>query len=116
IDQAIEARVNLDTSGVLVGQASRLSPSKANQTNMESGKMPDLRLTVPANGESRADWVIKITEPGEVKFKVTARGGKYADAMEKTYTAYEHGIEKFIAKSGKARGDDITVKLDLPHE
>ncbi len=36
--------------------------------------------------------------------------------MEKTLTSYEHGIEKFIAKSGKARGNDITVKLDLPHE
>ncbi len=30
--------------------------------------------------------------------------------------AYEHGIEKFIAKSGKVRGNDITVKLDLPKE
>src|SRR5947208_13755977 len=48
--------------------------------------------------------------------KATVRSGKCADAMEKTYTAYEHGIEKFIAKSGKARGNDITVKLDLPHE
>ena len=77
---------------------------------------PSAKLTVPANGESRADWVLKISEPGEVKLKITARGGKYADAMEKTFTAYEHGIEKFIAKSGKARGNDITVKLDLPHE
>ena len=32
----------------------------------------------------------------------------------RTYVAYEHGIEKFISKSGKARGNDITVKLDLP--
>ena len=53
---------------------------------------------------------------GEVKLKVTGRGGNYADAMEKTYIAYEHGIEKFIAKSGKVRGNDITVKLDLPKE
>jgi alpha-2-macroglobulin len=77
---------------------------------------PAAKLTVPANGEARADWVLNITEPGEVKLKVTARGGKYADAMEKTFTAYEHGIEKFIAKSGKARGNDITVTLELPHE
>jgi uncharacterized protein YfaS (alpha-2-macroglobulin family) len=77
---------------------------------------PAAKLTVPANGESRADWVLKISESGEATLKVTARGGKYADAMEKTFTAYEHGIEKFIAKSGKARGNDITVKLDLPHE
>ncbi|HEY5914651.1 MAG TPA: alpha-2-macroglobulin, partial [Verrucomicrobiae bacterium] len=32
------------------------------------------------------------------------------------YQVYEHGIEKFIARSGKARGNDITIKLDLPKE
>src|SRR5207237_879586 len=73
-------------------------------------------LTVPANGEARADWRLSITKSGEAKLKVTARGGKYADAMEKTYTVYEHGIEKFISKSGKVRGDDVTVKLNLPRE
>ena len=77
---------------------------------------PATKLKVPANGEARADWVLVIPKPGEVKLKVTGRGGKYADAMEKSYIAHEHGIEKFIAKSGKARGNDITVKLDLPKE
>src|SRR5439155_7445492 len=48
--------------------------------------------------------------------KVTARADKYSDAMEKTYLVYEHGIEKFISKSGKARANEITVKLDLPKE
>ena len=72
------------------------------------------RANVPANGEARQDWYVQVSKPGPVKLKVTGRGGKYADAMEKTYLAYEHGIEKFIAKSGKVRGNDITVKLDLP--
>ena len=105
-DDPIEARVILDAGGLIVTGAE----------NMDSGRMPDLRVNVPANGEARADWTAQVKVPGEVKLKVTARGGKYADAMEKTFTAYEHGIEKFIAKSGKARGNDITVKLELPHE
>ena len=71
---------------------------------------------VPANGEARQDWYVHVSKPGPVKLKVTGRGDKYADAMEKAYLAYEHGIEKFIAKSGKVRGDDITVKLELPKE
>lgn len=74
------------------------------------------QLKVPVNGEARADWRITIREPGKAKLKVTARGGKYADAMEKSYTIYEHGIEKFISKSGKVRDDDITVKLEIPKE
>jgi uncharacterized protein YfaS (alpha-2-macroglobulin family)/tetratricopeptide (TPR) repeat protein len=71
---------------------------------------------VPANGEARQDWYVRVSSPGEAKLKVTARGSKFADAMEKTFPVYEHGIEKFISKSGKVRGDDITVKLELPKE
>jgi uncharacterized protein YfaS (alpha-2-macroglobulin family) len=73
-------------------------------------------ITVPANGEAREDWAVSVQKPGTARIKATARGEKYADAMEKTYTLYEHGIEKLIAKSGKVRGNDITVKLDLPKE
>ena len=55
---------------------------------------------------------------GTVKSKVTSRGGKYAGMRWEKPTSpfHEHGIEKFISKSGKARGNDITVKLDLPKE
>jgi hypothetical protein len=73
-------------------------------------------LRIPANGEARMDWRLPIQKAGTVKIKVGGQSGKYADAMEKTYPIYEHGIEKFIAKSGKVRGNDITVKLDLPKE
>ncbi len=115
-DEALEVRVALDASGLVVGQASRLSPSEKNPKKSESGGTPDLRVNVPANGEARADWLCEVKQPGEVKLKVTGRGGQYADAMEKTFISHEHGIEKFIAKSGKVRGNDITVKLDLPKE
>jgi hypothetical protein len=99
-DKELIARVNLDAD----------IPGFAPKDAMAS------ELKVLANGEARADWEVPIRDAGEAKLKVTARGGKYADAMEKTYTIYEHGIEKFISKSGKVRGDDVTVKLDIPKE
>jgi uncharacterized protein YfaS (alpha-2-macroglobulin family) len=100
-EQAMEVKVGLDSAGGLeVRRAGDSAPY----------------LKVPANGEVRADWVAEIKKPGEVKLKVTGKSDKYADAMEKSYPVYEHGIEKFIAKSGKAQGNDITVKLDLPKE
>jgi alpha-2-macroglobulin len=106
-DEAMEVRLNLD----LGGTNSTSSPiSTLGMTSRDAVKR------VPPNGEARADWTCEIKSPGEVKLKVTGRAGKYADAMEKTYLAYEHGIEKFISKSGKVRGNDITVKLDLPKE
>ncbi len=73
-------------------------------------------VEVAANGEARVDWIAEVKSPGDVKLKVTGRSPKHSDAMERTFTAHEHGIEKFISKSGKARGSDITVKLDLPKE
>lgn len=76
----------------------------------------DSLISVPPHGEDRLDWVVSVEQPGLAKLKVTARGDKYADAMEKTYPIFEHGIEKFVAKSGKVHGDDMTVKLDIPKE
>jgi hypothetical protein len=73
-------------------------------------------LNIEAKGEARADWVVLAQEAGNARIQVQARAGKYADAMEKTYVVYEHGIEKFIAKSGKARGGDVSVQLELPKE
>jgi uncharacterized protein YfaS (alpha-2-macroglobulin family) len=100
-DQPMEVKVAIEMSG-----------------GLELGRSPAAPATVkvPANGESRADWTAQVRKPGEVKLKVTGRAEKYADAMEKSYQAYDHGIEKFIAKSGKARGNDITIKLELPKE
>jgi uncharacterized protein YfaS (alpha-2-macroglobulin family) len=74
-------------------------------------------IVVKAQSESRVDWLVAVTEAREVKLKVEARGldgSKYADAMEKTYRAYEHGVEKFVSRSGKMRGDSVSIKLDIP--
>lgn len=73
-------------------------------------------LNVPAHGEARADWTANVDSPGAVTLKVTGRGEHYADAMENTFTSYEHGIEKFISNSGKTRSEDTTVVLALPHD
>lgn len=73
-------------------------------------------VEVKANSEARVDWLVAVTHASEAKLKVEARGDKYADAMEKTFTIFEHGIEKFVTRSGKMRGDSVSVKLDIPKE
>ncbi|MDQ3282488.1 MAG: MG2 domain-containing protein [Acidobacteriota bacterium] len=73
-------------------------------------------LTVPAHGEARADWTVIADRAGEARLRVTARGGAYGDAMEKTFVVYEHGIDKLVARSGKLRGDEALVRLELPRE
>lgn len=78
-----------------------------------SAQMP---VEVKVNSEARVDWLVAVTHASEAKLKVEARGDKYADAMEKKFTIYEHGIEKFVSRSGKMRGDNVSIKLDIPKE
>jgi alpha-2-macroglobulin len=106
-DQPLTVQLKLDAEGIdVTGLYENGQPVKGELGPRE----------VPANSEARQDWYVHVSKPGQVKLKVTGRGGKYSDAMEKTFIAHEHGIEKFISKSGKARGNDITVKLELPKE
>jgi uncharacterized protein YfaS (alpha-2-macroglobulin family) len=73
-------------------------------------------VEVRANSDTRVDWLVAVNHASEAKLKVEARGSNYADAMEKTFTIFEHGIEKFVSKSGKMRGESVSVKLDIPKE
>lgn len=71
-------------------------------------------VTVPANGEARVNWAVSAQQAGDAQFTVQAASGKLADAMERTLPVYAHGLDKLIARSGKAATGDVTVKLDLP--
>ena len=73
-------------------------------------------IDVPANGEVRVDWLVNVERAGTAKLKVTARGASHADAMEREYVVHEHGLAKLVAKSGKLRGVEALVKIDLPRE
>ena len=98
-DQSMRVSPALNAEGVTLQQASGAQP-----------------VEVKANSETRVDWQVVVTHASEAKLKVEARGGQYADAMEKSFTIFEHGIEKFISRSGKMRGDSVSIKLDIPKE
>ena len=71
---------------------------------------------VPANGERRIDWQVSVAQTGHAKIRVSAKSPKHGDAMEKSFIIHEHGIEKFLAASGKMRGSEVTVSLRIPKE
>lgn len=73
-------------------------------------------IVIPAQSEARADWWVLAEKQGPAKLRVSARSQKYGDAMEKPFLVYEHGIDKLIARSGKLRGNEAIVKLELPRE
>ncbi|HEX6088316.1 MAG TPA: alpha-2-macroglobulin family protein [Thermoanaerobaculia bacterium] len=81
-----------------------------------SGGQAILPVVVPPHGEARADWTVLAEIAGTAKLTVTARNAQVGDAMERDFIVYEHGIDKLIARSGKMRGDEAVIRLDLPRE
>lgn len=73
-------------------------------------------IKVPAQGETRLDWPVKVATADKARIKVTVRGSKHADAVERTYPLYEHGIDKFLAQTGKMKDSERVITLTLPAE
>ncbi len=114
----------------VVGDEVTLSANLNNNTDREMTLKPALRanhlevlglpsgdlppVTVPARGETRVDWRVRVMAPGDIRILMSAMGNTHSDAMETTIIAHEHGIEKFIAQSGKMKQDAITASVTLP--
>src|SRR5262249_39876036 len=98
-DAAMRVTPTIEAEGVALESAATLAP-----------------FDVPAHGEARADWKVAAEHAGSAKLRVTGRAANRGDAMEKTFTVYEHGVDKLIARSGRLRGDEAIIKLDLPHD
>lgn len=105
-------------------EAMRVEPRLEVEGLTLSGGKALLPVQVPPHGEARADWTVVAEKPGAAKLRVTGRGDKYGDAMEKSFIVWEHGIDKLIARSGKLRPDasrtssmiEALVRLELPRE
>jgi uncharacterized protein YfaS (alpha-2-macroglobulin family) len=112
----------------VAGDRSVVSAVINNNTDAPMQVQPSLELTglrvtsegvksldVPAHGEARADWTVAAEQSGTAKLRVSGRSLSEADAMERSLTIYEHGIDKLVARSGKSRGSGTMVRLDLPN-
>jgi len=106
-DQSMRVRPDLTADGLTVtGQI----------IDGRSAAVSGQAVEVPANGEKRVDWMVQVTHASDARLRVEARGPKYSDAMEKSFSIFEHGIEKFVSRSGKMRTDNVSVNLELPKE
>jgi alpha-2-macroglobulin len=76
-------------------------------------KQPE-SIVVPAGGEARLDWLVRVVDPGRATLKLTAVGGAFGDAMEREFPVYSRGIEIFLARGGKFDGDELGITIDLP--
>ncbi|MBI5545782.1 MAG: alpha-2-macroglobulin [Deltaproteobacteria bacterium] len=112
----VSAVVNNNTSQALQVAPELVAEGVVLEGALVSGKVQNKQpgQKVPANGDARFDWQVRIKDAGPVKLKAVARSGSLADAMELPFVAWPHGIDKTLARGGKLRGDEVRVALDLP--
>ncbi len=77
--------------------------------------MDPLEKTVrlPAGGEARVDWRVKVTAPGEAKVRMAALTDVESDAMELTFPVHVHGMQKTVSTTGVLRGDRQSTRFEL---
>ncbi|GIW81119.1 MAG: alpha-2-macroglobulin [Gemmatales bacterium] len=76
------------------------------------------RVTIPANGEKRIDWRVRVENEGEALVRMKAISDEESDAMEMRFPAYVHGILKMDSYSGVIRpdNDSAVVVYTVPEE
>ena len=70
-------------------------------------------VTVPANGEKRVDWRVKVVEEGTAKVTMKAITDEESDAMSMDFPAFVHGMLKTDSYSGVIRPDEKAAKFQI---
>ncbi|HLJ54821.1 MAG TPA: MG2 domain-containing protein [Chthonomonadaceae bacterium] len=73
-------------------------------------------VAVPAGGERRIDWRVRVLRPGAVRIRATAQAAAAGDAAETVVPVLVHGVERALAASGELHGGDgaAIVPITLP--
>ncbi|MFC1671732.1 alpha-2-macroglobulin [Planctomycetota bacterium] len=75
-------------------------------------------VKVPANGEKRIDWRVKVLKEGLADITVKALTDEESDAMKMSFPVLVHGITKQIASTGSIKPDEDkavrTVEIVVP--
>ncbi|MBI1310729.1 alpha-2-macroglobulin [bacterium] len=76
------------------------------------------RVMVPADGEQRVDWRVKVTAEGEAIVRMKALTDEESDAMQMTFPCFVHGILKTESFSGVVRRDETSqsITVRVPEE
>jgi len=71
------------------------------------------RVQLPAGGEVRVDWRVRVTAAGEAIVRMAALTDVESDAMELTFPVHVHGMQKTVSGTGVLRGDRQTAVVEL---
>ena len=68
-------------------------------------------IEIPAGGEKRVDWRVKVVKEGEAVIRMKALTDEESDAMEMRFPVYVHGMLKMDSFSGAMRPEDKTASI-----
>jgi uncharacterized protein YfaS (alpha-2-macroglobulin family) len=76
------------------------------------------QVSIPANGEKRVDWRVKVENEGEAVVRVKAVTDEESDAMEMRFPSYIHGMLKTDSFSGVVRPnkESASITFTVPPE
>lgn len=70
-------------------------------------------VTIPAGGEQRVDWRVKVVGEGEAVVRMKALSDEDSDAVEMRFPCYVHGMLKMESFTGVIRAGDSTGLASL---
>ncbi|MEO2022429.1 MAG: MG2 domain-containing protein, partial [Pirellulaceae bacterium] len=81
--------------------------------NLVAIDAPTTTVMIPANGEKRVDWRVKVVREGTATVRMKALTDVESDAMEMKLPCYVHGILKTEAWAGTVRPDQQLAKVTI---
>ena len=70
-------------------------------------------VEIPAGGETRVDWRVKVTNEGTAKITMKALTDEESDAMQMSFPCYVHGMLKTESWAGTVRPEETANKLTI---
>ena len=105
-----KVEVSLELEGKtleLIAEGNKLSPKPGHPVRLNVGSMYNPPVEVPAGGEARVDWRVKVLDEGQATVRMKALTDEESDAMEQKFPCYIHGALKMEARSGMIRGTPL---------
>ncbi|MCI0332794.1 MAG: alpha-2-macroglobulin, partial [Planctomycetes bacterium] len=75
-------------------------------------------IEIPAGGERRVDWRVKVQREGQAVIRMLARTDEESDAVEMKFPVYVHGMLKTDSYTGSLRPNDRlgAFEITVPNE
>jgi alpha-2-macroglobulin len=113
---AKQVTVQLELGGrclEVIPEGTKLAPKPGHPVRLNRDADYNEPIEVPAGGEARVDWRVKVLDEGEAIVRMKALTDEESDAMEQKFPCYIHGMLKTEAWSGAIRPKDSTGRFTL---